>query len=118
MRLGANLNVDATVRGLGVVSGAGTSLDITTDAVVVASGEGLEVVQTVEGDGILRGIVAQSSSIAGDVPATDVVGGFGANEETVTAKDSISGEGWALEKDEIRNSIAHIRDTCHHPYGP
>ena len=113
MRLGANLNVDATVRGLGVVSGAGTSLDITTDAVVVASREGLEVVQTVEGDGILRGIVAQSSSIAGDVPATYVVGGFGANEETVTAKDSISGEGWALEKDEIRNSIFGTRVIIH-----
>jgi hypothetical protein len=63
---------------------------------VVASTEGIEVVQAVKSNGVFRGIVTESCSVAGDVTATDVVGGLGTNQETVTAEDCISGESGSL----------------------
>lgn len=48
------------------------------------------------GDSVFRGIVADGSSVAGDVALGDIVGSLSTNEETVTAKNSVSGEGRAL----------------------
>ena len=63
---------------------------------VVARGEGGEVAEAVEGDGVLGGTVAEGSSVTSDLALSNVVRSLGTEEETVTADDSVSGEGGAL----------------------
>jgi hypothetical protein len=63
---------------------------------VVARGEGVEVAETVEGDGILRGRVADGRSVAGDATLGDIVGSLRTGEEAITANDSVRSEGRAL----------------------
>ena len=94
--LGADLEGDTAVGGLGVVDGLGTSLDVAVDALVVGGGEGLEVVETVDGNGVLRSVEADGGRVAGDLALGDVVGGLSADEETVTAEDSVGSEGRTL----------------------
>ncbi len=84
--------------GLGVVDSLGTSFDVTAYAVVVAGREGVQVVQGVDGDSILRGVVTNGASIAGNVPTGDVVGGLSANEEAIATEDSVSSEGGSLRE--------------------
>lgn len=82
--------------GLGIVDGLGTSLDVTADAVVVGRGEGLEVVETVEGNGVLRGVVPDGGSVAGDVPTGNVICGLGTDKETVATQNGVCSESGAL----------------------
>ena len=82
--------------GLGVVDGLGAGLDVRGDAVVVASGEGGQITETVEGDGVLWGGVADGTGVAGDLALGDVVRGLSTDEETVTAENGVSGESGAL----------------------
>ena len=84
---------------LGVIDSFSTSLNIPGNTVVVAGGEGVEVVQPVKGDSVLRGIIPESSSITGDVATSDVVGSLSTNEETITTKNSVSSESRALKKE-------------------
>jgi hypothetical protein len=83
---------------LGIVNSLSTSLDVSINAVVVAGGEGVQVVEAVKGDSIFGSIVAEGSSIAGDVAFSDIVGSLGTNEETVATKDGVSSEGRALRR--------------------
>lgn len=97
--LGADLEVDLAVSGvLGVISGSGTGLDVSVDSVVVRGGVGGEVAETVEGDGVLWGVVAGSQVVLGDLATLDVVGCLGTDEEAVAADDGVGGESWALEE--------------------
>ena len=95
--LGTNLQRNTAVGRLGVVDGLGTRLDVTADAVVVGRGEGLEVVETVHGNSILRGIVPDGGSVASDVSTGDVVRGLGANEETIATQNGVRSESGALK---------------------
>lgn len=63
---------------------------------VVARGEGGHVSETVDGDGILWGGVADSTGVAGHFALGDVVRGLSTDEETVTAEHGVSGESGAL----------------------
>ena len=65
---------------------------------VVAGREGVQVVQGVDGDSVLRGVVTNGASIAGDVPTGDVVGGLSANEEAIATEDSVGSEGRSLKE--------------------
>lgn len=82
--------------GLGVIDSLGAGLDVTADAVVVGRGEGLEVVETVHGNGVFRGVVPEGGSVAGDVATGNVVRGLGADKETVTTQNGVCGESGAL----------------------
>lgn len=82
--------------GLGVVNGLGASLDVGVDALVVRGGEDLEVVETVEGDGVLGRVEPDRGGVPGHLALSDVVGGLGTDEETVTAQNGVGGEGGAL----------------------
>lgn len=81
---------------LGVIDRLGTSLYVGADAVVVAGGEGFKVVQAMDGDSVFGGIVANCSSVTGDIALRDVVGRLGTNQEAVTTKDGIGGESGSL----------------------
>jgi len=93
-----NLKADTLCGGLGVVDSLGTSLDVGGHAVVVARSKGVQVAKTVEGNSVLGRAEANSSGVLGDAALSDVVGSLGAEQETVTANDSVSGEGWSLEE--------------------
>lgn len=97
-RLGTNLDGNTTMGRLGVIDGFGTGLDILADTVVVAGREGLEVVQAMQGDGVIRSVKADSGSVLGDVALSNVVGSLTTEEEAVATNDGISGESGALTK--------------------
>jgi hypothetical protein len=65
--------------------------------VVVGRREGLEVVETVHGNGVLRGIVPDSGSVAGDISTSNVVRGLSADEETVATQNGVCSESGALK---------------------
>ena len=65
---------------------------------VVAGGEGLQVVKTVEGDGVVGSVEANGGGVTGDVTLSDVVCGLSTDEETITSEDGVSGEGRALSR--------------------
>lgn len=96
--LGADLERDTAGGRLGVVDSLGAGLDVLRDLVVVRGGEGGEVAEAVEGDGVLGGGEAEGSGVAGDGTGLDVVRGLGTDKETVVADNGVSGEGGALKK--------------------
>lgn len=63
---------------------------------VVAGSEGLQVVESVDGDSIIRGVVADCSSIACDVALSDVVSSLSTNQEAVTTQNGVGGKGGTL----------------------
>lgn len=96
LRFSTNFQSDTTMGGLGVIDSLGTSLDVRRDAVVVAGSKVAQVVGAVDGDSVIRGIVAKGSGIARDLALSDVIGSLSTDEETVAAKDSVSGESGTL----------------------
>ena len=95
--LGSDLEGDTTGGGLGVVDSLGTSLDVLANSVVVGSGEGGQVSETVKGDGVVRGGVTESTGVSGDGTGGDIVRSLGTNKETVSANNSVGSEGRALD---------------------
>lgn len=65
---------------------------------VVAGGEEAEVVETVDGDSVFRGVVANGRGGASDFSLGDVVGRLGTDKETVATEDGVSGECGALRR--------------------
>src|SRR5690348_4100130 len=106
-RLGTNFKSNATGGSLAVIDSLGTSLNIGAHAVVVARRKELEVAETVEGDGVLRGTVAESSGVLGDSASLDIVRGLTTKEEAITANDGIGSEDGSLTNDSLswKNSI-------------
>lgn len=94
--LGSDLEGDTTGGGLGVVDSLGTSLDVLANSVVVRSGEGGQVSETVKGDGVVRGGVTEGTGVSGDGTGGDIVRSLGTNKETVSANNSVGSEGGAL----------------------
>lgn len=82
--------------GLGIVDSLGSSLNIGTDAVVVACGEAVEVVASMDGDSIVGSVVANGGSVLGDLAIGNVVCSLGTSKETITSDDSIGGNRRAL----------------------
>ena len=101
LRLGTDLKGDTGSGGLGVVDGLSTGLNVSADTVVVAGREEVHVVETVDGDGVVRGTVANGRRVPGDLALGDVVGCLSTDEETVTTEHGVSGESGALE--DVRN---------------
>ena len=64
---------------------------------VVARGEGVEVVEAMNSQGILRGIIANSSGVAGNFSLGDVVGSLGTKEEAITTEDGVCSESGTLD---------------------
>ena len=113
VHLSADLKRDVTRRAR-VVDRLSTSLDVGGDTVVVARSEGAEVAKTVEGDGVLRRAVANSSRVPGDLALSHVVRGLSTEEETVTAKNSVGGEGGALaDASPGMVGISQVSAPCH-----
>lgn len=82
--------------GLGVIEGLGTSLRVAADAVVVAGGVGVQVIESLKSDSIFRSVVANSGGVTGQVALGDVVSSLSTEEEAITTNDSISSEGGPL----------------------
>jgi len=95
--LGTNFKANTAVSGLGVVDGLGAGLNVTADAMVVGRGEGLEVIETMEGNSVLRGIVSDGRSIAGDVATSNVVRSLGTDKETIATQNGVRSESGALK---------------------
>lgn len=98
IRLGTDFERNTRGCRLGVVNSLGASFDVGADTVVVARGEGVEVIETVKGDGILGSIVTDSSGVAGDLALGDVVSSLGTKKETITTEDGVCGESGTLER--------------------
>lgn len=65
---------------------------------VIARRKGVQVVETVYGEGILWGIVTKSSGVAGNLALGDVVSSLGTEKQAIATKDSICGESGALNR--------------------
>jgi hypothetical protein len=65
--------------------------------VVVRCGEGGQVSETVEGDGVVGGGVTESTGVSGDGTGGDIVRCLGTNKETISANNSVGSEGGALD---------------------
>ena len=102
LRLSTDLKADTLGGGLGVVDSLGTSLDVRADTVVVACSESAQVTETVEGDGVLGGTVAEGSSVTSNLALSNVVRGLGTEEETVTTENGVSSESGALRANRLR----------------
>ena len=103
VRLSADLKVDALGGSLRVVDGLCTRLDVGGDAVVVARGEGAEVAETMEGDGVLGRAEARSGGVARHLALLDVVRRLRTEEEAIAAEDGVRGESGPL--------VAHALDA-------
>jgi len=88
----SNFHGDTTLGCLGVINSLSTSLHIGADTVVVAGSEVLQAVKTVNSNGVLGGVVANGSSVAGDLAISDVESSFTTDKETVTTNNSICGD--------------------------
>lgn len=96
-RFSTDFECDTAVGVLGVIDRLGTGLDVSADAVVVAGSESFQVVQSVNGDSVFRGIVTNCSGVTGDVTFGDIVGRLGTNQEAVTTKNSVGSKGGTLD---------------------
>jgi len=97
VRLGTNLEGDSRGGGIGIIYGLGAGLNVGANTVVVARGEGAQVVETMEGDRILGRRKAEGTRILGDTAFSDIIGCFGTDEEAVTTKHRVSGKCRALQ---------------------
>lgn len=109
VRLGSDFQSDSARGCLGVIDSLGTSLDIAAHAVVVARRVGAQVSETVEGDGVLGSAVSESGGVAGHLALGNVERGFGTNQEAITSKDSVGGDGGALGYQAIRCQFQSVR---------
>ena len=96
LRLCTDLDANATMSSLEVVDSLSAGFYIGIDTMVVTSGEGIEVVQAVEGNGVFRSIVASSEGVTGDVTLREVVGRLSTKKETITSHDAVGGESRTL----------------------
>ena len=103
--LGTDLKGDTVEGRLGVVDGLGTGLNVLGDLVVVAGAESGEVSETVKGDGVLGGREADSTGVSGDGTGSNIVRSLRTDKETVTAENSVGGEGGALEEVDSGTSV-------------
>jgi hypothetical protein len=86
--------------------------------VVVGSGEGAQVAQAVDGDGVVlreglavvvgnsgrrtyRSRVTDGTGVSGDGTSQDIVGGFSTDQGTVTAQNDVRGEGGSLNGGDV-----------------
>jgi len=88
----SNFHGDTTLSCLGVIDSLGTSLHIGANTVVVAGSEVLQAVETVDSNGVLGGIVAHGSSVAGDLAVSDIESSFTTDEETITTNNGVCGD--------------------------
>ena len=94
--LGADLKVDTSGRVLGVVDRLGAGLNVGGHAVVIRGGEGRQVAEAVERDGVFGRAVANGRSVLRDLAVGHVVRSLSTDKETVTANNGVGSEGGAL----------------------
>lgn len=63
---------------------------------VVTCGEGVEVVEAVNGDGVLRSTVTERRGVASNLALGDVVSSLETKKETITTEDGVCGDSGAL----------------------
>lgn len=110
-RFATDFEGNTTLGRLGVIDGLGTSLNVGVDSVVVRGGEGVEVIDAVNGDSVFGCVVANGGGVAGDLASGNVVGGLSTEEESVTAENGVSGEGRALESPKNKRTIKRTRSS-------
>ena len=93
------------VAGLGVPGSLGTSLNLSVDAVVVASGEDAQVVASGDGSGVLGNAVANGSGVLGDGSLLDVVATLSTDKEALVTEDGVEVGGRAVEEVEESTSV-------------
>jgi hypothetical protein len=81
---------------LGVIDSLCAGFNIRADTVVIAGWEGLQIVESVDGDGVFGSIEADGGSVASNLAFGDIVGSLGAEKEAVATKNSVSDEGRSL----------------------
>ena len=96
LRLGADLEVDVLGGALVVVGRLRAGLDVRGDAVVVARGDQVEVVQALERNRVLRRAEADRGSVARHLALGDVVRRLSTEQEAVAAENGVRGESGAL----------------------
>ena len=86
--LGGNLKTDA-LTALEIVGGLSTSLNVGVDLLVVRSGKNAQVLHGNERGGEGRGLVAETSTVAGDGGLGDVVASLSTGNETLVADGGV-----------------------------
>ena len=64
---------------------------------VVTCSESRSITQAVNGDGVIGSAETDSTGGTGEATLCDVVGCFGANEESIATKDGVCSESWSLK---------------------
>jgi acetyl-CoA acetyltransferase len=96
LRFSTNFKSYTRGSGLGVINSLGAGLDVRADTVVVAGMESMQIAESVEGNGVVRSVVTDSSRVTGDFALCDVISSFGTDEEAIASKDGISCDRGAL----------------------
>lgn len=105
VRLRADLKVHVA-RGLRVIRGTSTSLNVLVHSVVVRSAVRGEVAQRVECDGILRSVEASGQVVTRKLLVLCVVRGLSTEQEAITANHSISSKQRTLKN---VHKVAHVQ---------
>lgn len=87
--LGGNLKTNA-LTALEIVGGLSTSLNVGVDLLVVRSGKNAQVLHGNEGGGEGRGLVAETSAVAGDGGLGDVVASLSTGNEALVADSGVN----------------------------
>ena len=90
VRFGTNLERDSRGGEIEIVYSLRASLDVRAHTVVVASGEGAQVGETMESDRVVGCRETYSARVLGDTAFSDIVGCLGANKETIATEHSVS----------------------------
>jgi hypothetical protein len=96
LRLSTNFKSNTRGGSLGIVDSFSTSLDVSTDTVVIAGMESVEVAESMEGDSVFRSIVTNSGRVPCKFAFCDIVSSLSTGEETITSKDGVSSDRGAL----------------------
>jgi len=102
--LGSDFEADS-VAALGVPGGLGAGLNLAVDLVVVGGREDTQVVGGSDSSAVGRGLVADGSSITGDLSLLDVVASRGTGKEALVADDGVEASSGALQEVEEGTAV-------------
>lgn len=74
-----------------VVASLGADLDGAVDLLVVRGHDDVQVLHSVDGGVVGRGLVSETETVAGDSALADVVGSLTTDEEALVAGDGVNG---------------------------
>ena len=97
-----DLETDAPSRRFCIMHCLCANLNILGHLVVVGGGEGLEIAEAVNGNGVFGGRETDGAGVAGDCASRDVVRRLTANKEAVPADNGVGGECGALHSAPVK----------------